>query len=86
MNTQYILPTIVLFATVTTQAMATGLSYDPYENYYRDYYGIDADKITKEAIARIEVVSPDLTAQLNNGKTIDEDFSEFADPSNFFNW
>lgn len=40
----------VLFALgaafTSTQAIATGMTYDPYANYYNSYYGIDASPTT----------------------------------------
>lgn len=43
MKTQTILPILLSLGTalVSSQAIADGLTYDPYENYYHDYYGID---------------------------------------------
>jgi len=54
MKTRYILPALLaLSATVTsTQAMAEGMTYDPYENYYSTYYGIgEKSKATPAAVA-----------------------------------
>jgi hypothetical protein len=44
MKTRYLLPTL-LTATVlltATTAFASGQSYDPYENYYNQFYGMDS--------------------------------------------
>jgi len=45
---KYLLTTILaLSATVlTTQVSATGMTYDPYQNYYSKYYGIGVEEAT----------------------------------------
>lgn len=47
MKTQYILPALLalVVTSTTTQAFAAGLTYDPYESYYHEFYGI-GDKPT----------------------------------------
>ena len=87
MKAQYVLPALfVLAATVaTSQAMATGLTYDPYENYYHDYYGIDAEEIARQAIAKSEEQSKQLDAT-EKAKKVEEDTTEYADPRNFYTW
>lgn len=44
MKTKIILPALFALgaAFTSTQAIATGMTYDPYANYYGTYYGIDA--------------------------------------------
>ena len=51
MKTQYVLPVILALGTIvaSTQTMATGLTYDPYEIYYSKYYGIGAGPSVVEA-------------------------------------
>ena len=51
MKTQYVLPVILALGAmvVSTQAIATGLTYDPYEVYYSKYYGIGAGPSVVEA-------------------------------------
>ena len=43
MKTRYLLPALLALGAVATssQAIADGLTYDPYANYYGQYYGID---------------------------------------------
>lgn len=51
MKTQYVLPVILALGAmvVSTQAIATGLTYDPYEVYYSKYYGIGTAPSVAEA-------------------------------------
>jgi hypothetical protein len=44
MKTRYILPALLTATTLltTATAFASGQTYDPYENYYKQYYGMDS--------------------------------------------
>lgn len=87
MKTQYVLPILFTLATAltSTQVTASGLSYDPYENYYRDYYGIDFDGITKAAIDKAKKELAKKSAERKT-KKIKNDSVDMADPTNFYKW
>ena len=81
MKTQYVLPVIFALGTVvaSTQAMATGLTYDPYADYYSAYYGIGA-----ETTAPIVSLDKGIDAQTTTPiVSLDDDM---ADPRNYYNW
>ena len=71
---------ISLFA---SQAMANGQTYDPYENYYSEYYGINAASYATSSEAGVQ--------KLQRGTTTTELKSsnhafDVSNPANYFNW
>ena len=66
----------LLVALSCSQAMAEGLVYDPYENYYAAYYGIGE--------AHEQEFSTTRTA---SSKTFEpRKDTHMADPNNYYNW
>ena len=95
MKTHYILSTLLALGVLTTssQLMADGLTYDPYENYYSEYYGINA----ADGLADVSTDTADFYEKYYNTsydadglatkKQSDVDlYEELADPTNYYKW
>jgi len=88
MKKHYILSTLVasVAALSLSQAIASGMTYDPYENYYNNFYGTASYSSASES-------SNSLVAdkQVQKNKVVSKAAptqSELymADPLNFYNW
>jgi len=81
MKAQYVLPVILALGTVvvSTQAMATGMTYDPYADYYNTYYDIGAQKTAPTVSLEKGVDAQTTTPTIS----LDDDM---ADPRNYYKW
>ncbi len=86
MKTYILSALLVLGVTVTsTQAIATGLTYDPYENYYSQFYGIDQQQTIapKDAVKTSEDDPKDVSNRISQDADL---MDSMADPSNYYSW
>jgi hypothetical protein len=77
---------------LSAQTLASGLTYDPYEIYYGNYYGVGVDAATARTSPQEEMTSNrpyNKTLIKTHVKvevitsTVDADM---ANPMNFYNW
>ncbi|MCK5901827.1 MAG: hypothetical protein KAG28_01650 [Cocleimonas sp.] len=79
MKNQYWLLVGVVVATLSfSQAFAMGETYDPYENYYSQYYGMTAD--VSVSLMDSETITDDAVENKATEAALD------MTPLNYFNW
>lgn len=91
MSKQYISTALIALAAALSfsQSAATGLTYDPCENYYDNFYGMnDSVSVTTSSVHdNVDVLAPyDGYYTRYHSTDIDDATLAMEDPQNYYQW
>lgn len=90
MKTHSILPVLLAAGTAvaSVQTLAAGMTYDPYDDYYSEYYGAGSEFKATQVQAEAPLFSENDDTHQNKHVAVvtSTDQDDMADPGNYYNW